>query len=130
MAQPNRPLSPHLGIYRWQVSNTLSILHRITGVMLSLGALAFTAWLVSLAAGPDSYLGVLGWLRSPPGVLLLLAWSFCFFFHLCNGVRHLAWDGGYGFEIPRARATGYAAVGASIVLTAVFWLAALAAGGS
>lgn len=130
MAQPNRPLSPHLGVYRWQVSNTLSILHRLTGVMLALGGLVFTIWLVSLAAGPDSYLGVVGWLRSPLGVLLLFGWTFCFFYHLCNGIRHLFWDAGYGFEKPRARATGYAALGVSVVLTLVFWAVALAAGGA
>jgi succinate dehydrogenase / fumarate reductase cytochrome b subunit len=125
MAQPKRPLSPHLGVYRWQVSNTLSILHRLTGVMLSLGGLAFTAWLVGVAAGPDSYLGVLGWLQSPLGALLLLAWSFCFFFHLCNGVRHLAWDAGYGFEVAQARLTGIAALAAALFLTGMFWVLAL-----
>lgn len=130
MAQSNRPLSPHLGIYRWQVSNTLSILHRLTGVMLSLGALAFTAWLVGIAAGPDSYFGVVGWLGSPLGLLLLLAWTFSFFFHLCNGVRHLVWDAGYGFEIPQARATGYAAVGTAVLLTAALWAVVLTGGGS
>ena len=128
MGQKDRPLSPHLGVYRWQVGNTMSIVHRMTGVMLSVGAVAFTAWLVGIAAGPDAYLGVISALRSPPGVLLLIALSFCFFYHLCNGVRHLFWDAGYGFEIPRARATGLAAAGAAVVLTLLFWGLALGAG--
>jgi succinate dehydrogenase / fumarate reductase cytochrome b subunit len=128
MAQPDRPLSPHLSVYHWQVSNTLSILHRLTGVTLSLGAVAFTFWLVSVAAGPDNYLAVAGWLRSPPGVLLLFLWSLCFFFHLCNGVRHLAWDLGYGFTIPQMRASGYGAVVAALLLTGAFWAIALSAG--
>ena len=130
MAQPDRPLSPHLGIYRWQVSNTLSILHRLTGVMLAVGAVAFTYWLVSIAAGPDYYLAVAGWLRSPLGLLLLLVWSFCFFFHLCNGLRHLAWDLGYGFEIDEMRASGFAVVGAALLLTGAFWAFALTSGAS
>src|SRR5262245_34993553 len=129
MARPKRPLSPHLGVYRWQVSNSLSILHRLTGVMLAFGALAFTCWLVGIAAGPDSYLGVVGWLRSPIGVLLLFAWSFCFFYHLCNGLRHLVWDAGYGFEIRQTRASGIAAVAVSVLLTGAFWAVALTASG-
>jgi len=123
-------MSPHLGVYRWQVSNTLSILHRATGVMLSLGGLVFTTWLVSMSRGPDAYLGVVGWLRSPLGALLLFGWSFCFFFHLCNGVRHLAWDAGYGFAVPRARATGYTAVAVAVLLTILFWGLVLASGGA
>lgn len=130
MAQPNRPLSPHLSVYRWEVSNTLSIVHRLTGVMLSFGALAFTTWLVGMAAGPDSYLSVVGWLRSPLGVVLLFAWTFCFFYHLCNGLRHLAWDAGYGFEIAQARASGFAALAAAVLLTLVFWVVALTGNGS
>ncbi len=105
MGHANRPLSPHLGVYRWQVTNTLSILHRLTGVMLAIGALALTLWLVSLAAGPDAYLGFIGLAGSPPGVLLLFGWTFCFFYHLCNGIRHLCWDAGVGFEMPQARAS-------------------------
>lgn len=125
MSHANRPLSPHLGVYRWQVSNTLSILHRMSGVGLALGAVVLCSWLMALAAGPDAYLALLGVLRSPPGVLLLVAWSFCFFYHLCNGVRHLFWDGGYGFEIARSRTSGMAAVGVAVVLTVAFWVAAL-----
>lgn len=129
MAQTNRPLSPHLGVYRWQVSNTLSILHRLTGLMLTAGAVVFTVWLVAVAGGPDAYLGVVGVLRSPPGVLLLFGWTFCFFYHLCNGIRHLFWDAGYGFEIRQARASGFAVVALASALTIVFWLVALTGSG-
>jgi succinate dehydrogenase / fumarate reductase cytochrome b subunit len=130
MTDMNRPLSPHLGIYRWQWSNTLSILHRATGVMLALGAVVFTAWLVAIASGPDAYLGVVAWLGSPVGLLLLFGWSFCFFYHLCNGVRHLCWDAGYGFGLARARATGLAAAAIAVLLTVAFWLVALTGGGA
>jgi succinate dehydrogenase / fumarate reductase cytochrome b subunit len=129
MTPTNRPLSPHLGIYRWQVTNGLSIVHRLTGVGLSVGALVLAAWLVSIAAGPDSYLGVRDLLGSPLGVLLLFGWTFCFFYHLCNGVRHLFWDAGYGFEMPQARRSGVAVVTASVLLTALFWLIAVLGGG-
>ena len=92
MSQPSRPLSPHLQVYRWQVSNTLSILHRMTGVALSIGAVALVSWLLALAAGQASFLQLSGLFRSLIGQLLLLGWSFAFFYHLCNGIRHLAWD--------------------------------------
>jgi succinate dehydrogenase / fumarate reductase, cytochrome b subunit len=129
MAQLNRPLSPHLSVYRWQVSNTLSILHRITGVGLALGGVVLAIWLVTMATGPDAYLALVGLLGSPPGVLLLLGWSFCFFFHLCNGIRHLFWDAGHGFEVAQARRSGYAAVGAAVLLTLAFWLVMLTGSG-
>jgi succinate dehydrogenase / fumarate reductase cytochrome b subunit len=98
--------------------------------MLAMGAVAFTYWLVSIAAGPDYYLAVAGWLRSPLGLLLLLVWSFCFFFHLCNGLRHLAWDLGYGFDIGQMRASGFSVVGATLLLTVAFWAFALSSGAS
>lgn len=128
MAGTHRPLSPHLQIYRWQVSNTLSILHRITGVVLALGALALVAWLLALATGPDAYAGMRALAGSIPGRLFQLGWSFAFFYHLCNGIRHLGWDAGLGFEKGFARRTGWMAVGAALVLTVLFWLAAASAG--
>lgn len=129
MGQANRPLSPHLNVYRWQVTNTLSIVHRFTGVMLALGALALTGWLLALASGPDAYLAVLAVLDSPLGVLLLLGWTFCFCYHLCNGIRHLCWDAGYGFEMAQVRASGTAVVVVALLLTALLWILVLAAGG-
>lgn len=130
MAQPDRPLSPHLGIYRWQISNGLSIIHRLTGMALSLGALLLTAWLVAAASGSAAYDGLAGWLQSPLGFLLLLGWSFAFFYHLCNGIRHLFWDAGHGFEIRRSNMTGMLVVATACVLTLLFWITALAGGGS
>ncbi len=126
MGQSNRPLSPHLGVYRWQISNTLSILHRLTGAALTLGALAFTLWLVALAAGPDFFLDFVDVLGSPPGIVLLFGWTFCFFYHLSNGVRHLFWDAGLGFDLAQARRSGILVVTASSFLTLAFWFAVLA----
>ena len=128
MSQPSRPLSPHLQVYRWQVSNTLSILHRMTGVALSIGALALVSWLLALAAGQGSFLQLSGLFRNLVGQLLLLGWSFAFFYHLCNGIRHLAWDVDRGFDKHFARKSGLFVVGASALLTLVFWGVALAGG--
>ena len=125
MSQASRPLSPHLQVYRWQISSTLSILHRITGVALSLGALALVSWLLALASGHEAYAQLTGAFGSRPGQLLLGAWTFCFFYHLCNGLRHLAWDAGYGFDKSVARKTGMAVVVAASLLTVVFWIVAL-----
>jgi succinate dehydrogenase / fumarate reductase, cytochrome b subunit len=129
MADAKRPISPHLSVYRWQISNSLSILHRATGVMMSIGGVVLTLWLLGVAAGPDSYLMVVDWLGSPLGLLLLLGWSYCFFFHLSNGVRHLFWDAGYGFDLPRARASGVAVIVISAALTVGFWMLVLAGAG-
>lgn len=128
MADLSRPLSPHLQVYRWQVSNTLSILHRLTGVGMSVGALALVAWLLALASGQTAFLQATEVFRSLGGQLLLIAWTFCFFYHLCNGLRHLAWDAGHGFDRETARKSGLAVVAASLVLTLAFWIAALSGG--
>lgn len=129
MARQERPLSPFL-IYRWQITNSLSIVHRLTGVMLSIGAVLLTAWLVAIAGGPASYRVLAYWLGTPPGMLLLLGLTFCFLYHLCNGIRHLAWDAGYGFELRSARASGVAVVIAAATLTVAFWLVVLTGGGT
>ena len=129
MARADRPLSPHLGIYRWQVANTLSILHRATGVFLSVGAVVLVGWLVSIASGHQTYATVNGLLMGPLGTLMLLGWTFCFFYHLCNGIRHLGWDIGLGFEKHRARATGWLTVILAVLLTLGFWAVALAGQG-
>ena len=97
-----RPLSPHLGIYRWQLTMTLSILHRATGVALAVGTILVCALLIGLASGPDSFNAVRGFCASPLGIFLMIGWTWSLFFHLCNGIRHLMWDIGWGFEI-RAR---------------------------
>lgn len=122
MSRSDRPLSPHLGVYGWEISNTLSILHRMTGVMLSFGALALVGWLVSIVAGPAAYASLNGFFASPIGALMLFGWTFCFFYHLANGIRHLAWDVGLGFEKHRARRTGWLVVGIALVLTLGVWI--------
>jgi succinate dehydrogenase / fumarate reductase cytochrome b subunit len=125
MSRESRPVSPHLQVYRWQVSNTLSILHRVTGVGLTLGGLALVGWLFALASGHATFTQVIWALGSPPSQLLLVGWTFCFFFHLCNGLRHLAWDADYGFDRVVARRSGIAVLVASVILTGVFWFVAL-----
>ena len=122
MAEIDRPLSPHLSVYKWQVANTLSILHRATGVFLSFGALALAAWIISAAAGPSAYEGVRQILAGPLGLLLLFGFSAAFFYHLGNGIRHLFWDAGYGFDKQVARLSGWVTFMASVVFTLAFWL--------
>ncbi len=122
---PSRPLSPHLQVYRWQISNTLSILHRLTGVALALGGLALGGWLLALASGQAAYAAANWVLSSLPGQVFLVGWTFCFFYHLCNGLRHLGWDAGYGFEKEVARRSGLAVVAAASLLTVIFWVLAL-----
>jgi succinate dehydrogenase / fumarate reductase cytochrome b subunit len=123
MSEMNRPLSPHLGVYKWQVSNTLSILHRLTGVVLSVGALALLAWIISAALGREAYESVRALLAGPLGLLLLFGMSASFFYHLANGIRHLFWDAGYGFDKDFARLSGWATLIAAVLVTALFWVA-------
>jgi succinate dehydrogenase / fumarate reductase cytochrome b subunit len=113
-----RPLSPHVFIYRWQIGNTLSILHRATGVALALGLVALSYWLMSLAGGEEDYDAAVRVLSSPVGLLFLLGWTFSFWYHLLNGVRHLVWDAGYGFERTARHASGWIAVIGALILTA------------
>lgn len=103
----------------------LSSLHRITGLLLSLGAVALAVWLIALATGDEAFDRVArvygsGWFKP-----LLVGWSFCFFFHLANGVRHLTWDAGYGFDPKRIRASGWTVVVVTLVATAAFSYAAI-----
>ena len=117
MPARGRPTSPHLGIYRWQIGNTLSILHRLTGAALAVGLLALSYWFVSLAGGPDSYAAAARLFASPFGLAVLLGWTFSFLFHLLNGVRHLFWDAGKGFERTQRHVSGWFAVLGAIALT-------------
>jgi succinate dehydrogenase / fumarate reductase, cytochrome b subunit len=117
-----RPLSPHLQIYRWQIGNSLSILHRATGVALALGLVALSYWLISVASGGESYGAAMRVFSSPVGLLFLLGWTFSFLYHLLNGVRHLFWDAGYGFERMQRHVSGWFAVLGALVLTACVWL--------
>jgi succinate dehydrogenase / fumarate reductase, cytochrome b subunit len=130
MISSNRPLSPHLQVYRPQITSTLSILHRLTGIALAVGTLLLTWWLVAAAAGPEAFATAQGLIGSLFGQLLLFGWSFAFFYHLCNGIRHLTWDAGYGFEIETATRSGWLVVIASVVLTLVAWVAGYLAMGA
>ncbi|MDA0240782.1 MAG: succinate dehydrogenase, cytochrome b556 subunit [Proteobacteria bacterium] len=121
MATGERPLSPHLQVYRWQITMLLSITHRITGVGLSVGALVLTYWLAAAAYGPGAFERAQSFLNSWFGILLLLGWTFAIFFHLCNGIRHLFWDAGSGFEMSQVRASGWAVIIASVGLTVLVW---------
>ena len=121
MARHARPLSPFL-VYRWEISNTLSILHRMTGVMLSIGSLALIGWLISLVAGHDAYSRLTAFFAGIVGGLILFGLTFCFFYHLGNGIRHLFWDAGFGFEKQRARMSGIAVVISALLLTLAFWI--------
>ena len=120
MAQRERPLSPFLH-YRWQYTNTLSILHRITGVLLSLGFFVLVYWLAAAAGGPDSYAGAIALLGSLPLQLVLFGVVFAFCYHLLNGVCHLFFDMGRGFELATARKSArFTSIGA-VVLAIVVW---------
>lgn len=121
MSGAGRPLSPHLSVYRPQLTSVLSILHRFTGIALGAGVLAFAGWLAAVAAGPEAFATAQAFFGSVPGRFLLFAGSWALFYHLCNGVRHLAWDAGYGYEIANVYRSGWAVVAASAALTAAAW---------
>jgi succinate dehydrogenase / fumarate reductase cytochrome b subunit len=113
-----RPLSPHLGVYKFMYTMSLSILHRITGCAASVGFLLFVWWLMALAAGPAAYAETMNTLNSPLAKLLLAGFTFSFVYHFCNGIRHLVWDTGRGLERAQARRSGAIVVVASILLSA------------
>jgi len=121
MATVKGPLSPHLSVYRWQITMVLSITHRATGIFLSVGLLLLACWLMSAAAGPEVYANLMQYFTAWYGRLLLLLFCFSLYFHLCNGIRHLFWDAGLGFEIRNFYGSGYAVIAASIGLTIVTW---------
>ncbi len=121
MNDNKQPLSPHLSVYRWQITNTLSILHRLSGLVLFLAAFDFAIWLGSIALGGDAYAGVS---RIFSTNILLIIWalvSLSFFYHLLNGIRHLLWDIGKGFEASHVKLTGLLVVFFSVIITALFW---------
>jgi len=123
MASRERPLSPHLQVYRPQITSVLSILHRITGAALAAGTLLLVYWLVAIAGGPDTYDAAQSVIGSIIGRLLLFAWSWALFYHLTNGIRHLFWDAGIGFELRTVTISGWTAVILSFALTLAAWIA-------
>jgi succinate dehydrogenase / fumarate reductase cytochrome b subunit len=122
MAHNDRPLSPDIQIYRPQLTSVLSITHRFTGIALSIGSILLVYWLFAAAMGPQAYSFVYSCLNTWLGRALLFCWTFSLFFHLCNGVRHLVWDAGYGFELHTIYASGWIVVAASMTLTLASWL--------
>ena len=126
---PPRPLSPHLGVYKFMYTMSLSIMHRITGIAASVGFLLFVWWLMALATGHDAYDRTMQALSSPVGKLLLVGFTFAFVYHFCNGIRHLVWDTGHGLERAQARRSAAVVIVAALVLTAVVvWLGCRALG--
>jgi succinate dehydrogenase / fumarate reductase cytochrome b subunit len=129
MATPERPrprpLSPHLQVYRWQVTMVMSILHRATGVGLTLGAFGLAWWLMAMAAGGEAAIDAAGFLASPFGKFLLFGFSLALVYHLLNGIRHLMWDAGWGFDIPDVYKSGYTVAVLTVVFTAAIWFFAL-----
>jgi len=121
MAAVNRPLSPHLQIYKPQLTSVLSITHRGTGVFLTLGALFLSCWLLSVANGPESYTAVQQYILSWYGQIIIYAWVFSLYFHLYNGIRHLLWDVGLGLDIKSTYISGYIVVAVSILFTLATW---------
>jgi succinate dehydrogenase / fumarate reductase cytochrome b subunit len=118
----NRPLSPHLQVYKPQISSALSIFHRITGCALGAGTLLLTLWLVSAASGEGAFSVVQAILASWIGILILIGFTAALFYHFCNGIRHLAWDTGQGYELPTMHRTGVLVLAATAVLTVGFWI--------
>lgn len=116
-----RPLSPHLQVYKPQMTSVLSIMHRAAGVALALGTILVTAILVAAATGPDAYYMVMGFLGSWLGQLMLFGWSVALFYHLSNGIRHLIWDTGYLFKLSNAFKAGYVVLIMTALLTALAW---------
>ena len=125
MATRERPLSPHLQVYRWQITMTMSILHRTTGVILTVGAFAFAWWLLALAAGGDAYDTAAACLASPLGMFALFGFTLSLVYHLLNGIRHLFWDMGWGFEIPEFYRSGWAVAVLTVLFTAAIWFFAM-----
>lgn len=121
MMTDNRPLSPHLQVYRPQLTSMTSITHRLTGILLSLGMVVVVLWVLALAAGPDTFNTLNGWLASPVGMVAMLVWTLSLFYHLLNGIRHLLWDAGWLLDLRGAYASGWTVIVLSLVLTAVVW---------
>ena len=126
MANVERPLSPHLQIYRWPVTMATSILHRATGIALSAGTLLLAWWLLAAAAGPDYYAMVQAIMGSWLGRIVLFGFTWALFYHLLSGIRHLFWDTGRGFSIPMANRASWWVIVGSVLLAVLAWIRAYA----
>ena len=129
MASRPRPLSPHLQVYRWQAQMVTSILHRATGILLSIGALLIAAALLAMATGPEAWQCVQDCAASWPGRVLLFGWTWAFAYHLVNGIRHLLQDAGYGFGVAAFVRNSWISIIGSVALTVIVWGAVAAQGG-
>ena len=120
MAKP-RPLSPHLQVYRPQLTSVLSITHRASGVVLTTGTIILALWLISVAIGPEIFAVTASIVGHPLGQFVLFGYSVALFYHACNGIRHLSWDFGFGLTIPDVYRSGYVVLAATCVFTAFLW---------
>lgn len=130
MASQQRPLSPHLQVYRWQVQMATSILHRATGLFLAFGSLLIAASLLALMLGPQHWNCVLATAGSWYGMAFMFVWTWCFAYHLCNGIRHVVQDFAIGFAKPTFIRNSWLSVIGSLVLTAAIWAYVLIGGGA
>lgn len=121
MHPSDRPLSPHLSIYRPQISSVLSITHRLTGIALYAGTLLLVSWLWAAAYSAPCFKQIHAFMSSVPGIVLLVGWTIAFFFHFINGLRHLWWDTGRGFAVKEINQSGWAVVLFTAVMTAATW---------
>ncbi len=128
MANRERPLSPHLQVYRPQITTTMSILHRITGVSLALGGISLVWWLMSIAIGGEAFVFASKQWASPLGLIFLFGFTLALVYHLLNGIRHLLWDAGWGFEIPKTYRSGYTVFVLGFVITGLIWFCGLRGG--
>ena len=117
-----RPLSPHLQIYKPQITTVLSICHRATGIALSFGTLLLVWWLVAAATSPDAFSVVQNFIGSPFGWLIMFGWTAALYYHLFAGIRHLAWDAGYGFQKHEYHLSGKIVVAATVICTIITWI--------
>ncbi len=113
-----RPLSPHLQVYKPQLTSMMSIMHRITGFALAVGLIVPTWWLVSVTQGPDAFMQFQEFMRGPVGLSLLAGWAFSLIYHLLNGLRHLMWDTGRGLTLPEVYRSGWLVILGSVIVTA------------
>jgi succinate dehydrogenase / fumarate reductase cytochrome b subunit len=120
-----RPLSPHLQVYKPQMTSVLSIMNRLSGIATSVGTLLMVWWLVAAAGSAGAYATMQGFVGSPIGFILLFGWTLALVYHFVGGLRHLAWDAGYGFDLPQVYASGWAAIIATAVLTVGIWIIGL-----
>lgn len=116
---------PPFGTYRWQLTASMSILHRVTGIALGIGTLMLTWWLLALLGEPEDFGAVQDFLGSGFGRLLLMGWTWALFYHLLNGIRHLVWDTGHGFDLANVYRGGWTVIVLSVLLTAAAWIAVI-----